>query len=197
MYNISFIGNCQTVGLCFYMQQLKNIKEYNIYYLCYGDEFKPHLERWSDKVNNKIIEQYEAIEIIKNSDFIIYQEIDISKSCFSNYNKLCELKNQSCKLIKIPSIYLNYNDYENSLKELQNREISKNVDITVSNIIEKSKNDKIVFGINHPTTFLFLEIIKELCMILDINFFEKCEYDKYIENFNYMELPYVEGYYGY
>lgn len=120
----------------------------------------------SDKVNNKIIEQYEAIEIIKNSDFIIYQETNISKSYFSNYNKLRQLKNYTCKLIRIPSIYLNYNDYDNSLKELQRREISKNVDITVSNIIEKNKNDKIVFGINHPTTFLFLEIIKELCMIL-------------------------------
>jgi len=101
------------------------------------------------------------------------------------------------KRCKIPSIYINYNDYDNSIKELQYREIKKKVDITVSNIIDKFKEEKIVFRINHPTTFLFLEIIKELCIILNISFFEQHEYNKFLENFNFMNLPYVEGYYGY
>ncbi len=195
--NITFIGNCQTVGLCFYLQELTKTKNYNVYYCCYGDEFIPHLGYWSDKVNNKIINDNESIEIIKNSDYIIYQEIDISKSYFCNYEKLSELKKTYCQLIKLPSIYVNYNDYDNSIKELKYREITKKVDITVSNIIDKFKEDKIVFGINHPTTVLFLEIIKELCIILNINFFEKYEYEKYLKNFNFMGLPFVEGYYGY
>lgn len=195
--NITFIGNCQTVSLCFFLQELTESKNYNCYYCCYGAEFIPHLGSWSNKVNNKSINDIESIEIIKNSDFIIYQEIDISKSSFSNYEKLCELKKTYCKLIKLPSIYVNYNDYDNSIKELKYREKINKVDITVSNIIDKFKEDKIVFGINHPTTFLFLEIIKELCIVLNINFFEKNEYEKYLKNFNFMGLPFVEGYYGY
>lgn len=195
--NIIFIGNCQIVSLCFFLQQLTKFKNYNVYYCCYGDEFIPHLGKWSDKVINKIIDQCESIEKIKNSDFIIYQEINISKSYFCNYKKLCELKKPTCKLIKMPSIYVNYNHYDNSIKELQCREIKNKVDITVSNIIDQFKYDKLVFGINHPTTFLFLEIIKKLCIFLNINFFEQHEYNKYLENFNFMDLPYVEGYYGY
>lgn len=187
--NITFIGNCQMVSLCFFIQQLLKNEKYYICYCCYGDEFEPHLGTWSDKVINKIINMDESIEIIKNSDFIIYQEIDIHKSYFSNFEKLCELKNTNCQLIKIPSIYINYNDYDNSIKELQHREINKNVDIAVSTIIEKNKEDKLVFGAVHPTTFFFLEIIKELCIILNLNFFENNEYNKFLENSNFMDLP--------
>jgi hypothetical protein len=43
--------------------------------------------------------------------------------------------------------------------------------------------------INHPNTFLFMEIIKELCNLLNLNFFTEEQYNIFIKNPNYMELP--------
>ena len=55
MINITFIGNCQMVSLCFYMQQLfKNDKNYNIAWVLYSNYFIKHLGNWSIKCNNKI-----------------------------------------------------------------------------------------------------------------------------------------------
>jgi len=109
--NITFIGNCQTVSLCFYFQQLLN-ENNNICWVLYGEEFTPHLNNWSIKCKNKILDYDKSIQKIKDSDIIIYQNIDIKKSLFCNTNTLCKIMKNSCKLIKIPSIYLIYNDFD-------------------------------------------------------------------------------------
>lgn len=70
---ITFIGNCQTTSLCFYFQEL--LGDYNIYWLLYDNQFIKHLNEWSDKVKNKIINYDISLDIIKNSDVIVYQEI--------------------------------------------------------------------------------------------------------------------------
>jgi hypothetical protein len=147
------------------------------------------LGNWSVKCKNKIIDYDNSIQAIKDSDIIIYQNIDINKSLFSNTNTLHELTNNSCKLIKIPSIYLIYNDFSNSIKELINRENENNVDIKVSNILYNFKNTNLMLTCNHPKTFLFLEIIKILCILLNYNFFTEEQYNNFLKNENYMELP--------
>ena len=78
---ITFIGNCQMLTLCFYFQQLLNNNN-NIYWILYGEEFKQHLyiTNWSDKCLNKILDYDKSIQIIKNSDIIIYQNISLDKS---------------------------------------------------------------------------------------------------------------------
>jgi len=116
--NITFIGNCQILSLCFYFQQLLNKYEnYNICWVLYGEEFKQHLSDWTVKCKNKIIDYDNSIQTIKDSEIIIYQNIDVKKSLFSNTNTLLEITKKSCKLIKIPSIYLIYDDFDNSIKE--------------------------------------------------------------------------------
>ena len=78
MKRILFIGNCQTLSLCFYFQQLvkKYNNEYIVSWVLYGNEFKPILEHeWTKKCQNIIIDQNESFELIKTSDVIIYQEI--------------------------------------------------------------------------------------------------------------------------
>jgi hypothetical protein len=93
-------------------------------------------------------------------------------------------------LIRIPSIYLDYNNYDNSLQELKRRENEKSVDINVSTIFEKYRNKNIQLMLNkfHPTTFLFLEIMKELCLLMNIDFFTKRQYRFLLKNKNFMGL---------
>jgi len=186
--NITFIGNCQTVSLCFYFQQLLN-ENNNICWVLYGEEFTHHLNNWSIKCKNKILDYDKSIQKIKDSDIIIYQNIDIKKSLFCNTNTLCKIMKNSCKLIKIPSIYLIYNDFDNSIKELIKRENENNVDIKISNILYNFKDTNLMLADNHPNTFLFMEIIKLLCNLLNYNFFTEEQYNNFLKNKNYMELP--------
>ena len=186
--NITFIGNCQTVTLCFYFQQLLN-ENNNICWISYDKKFKQHIGNWSKKCKNKIIDYRYAIKKIKESDVIIYQIINVSKSPFSNTNALRQITKNSCKLIKIPSIYLIHNDFDNSIKELINRENENDVDIKVSNILCKFKDVNLMLNCFHPKTFLFMEIIKLLCNLLNYNFFTEEQYNNYLKNENYMELP--------
>ena len=183
---ITFIGNCQTVSLCFYFQQLLTCE---VYWILFGNEFKPHLGEWSDKVKNKIIDPEKSINCIKNSDIIIYQQIIKDKSYFSNDETLQNLKKETCILIKIPSIYLDYSDYEYSIRELKKREIENEVNVKVSDIFEEYKNDKLMLTVNHPNTFLFLKIVDKLCNILGINTFTQNEKEIFLKKDNYMNLP--------
>jgi hypothetical protein len=179
------------VSLCFYFQQLLNKTNYNVSWVLYGEEFKQHIGNngWSMKCKNKIMDYENSIKQIENSDIIIYQNIDINKSLFSNINTLQEIKKSSCKLIQIPSIYLIYNDFENSIKELINRENINNVDIKISNILYKFKDINLMLTCNHPNTFLFLEIVKILCDLLNLTFFTEYKYNRFLKKENYMELP--------
>ncbi len=145
--------------------------------------------RWIDKVKNKSLDYDVSIDVIKNSDIIVYQEISKEKSEFSNIETLRVIKKESCKLIIVPSIYLDYSDYENSIKELQKREIHNKVDILVSDIFEKYREQQLMLTIWHPSTFLFLEIVNEICNILNIETFSKTTREMFLQDDNYMQLP--------
>ena len=189
MINISFIGNCQTASLCFYFQQLLDSNMYHVSYIMYGEEFRMHLSGWSHKVNNKITNYDESINTIKNSDIIIYQEIVKEKSLFSNTETLKLIKKESCKLIMMPCIYLVYSNFDISIKELRRRELENKVDLIISDILEKYRDTNHMLTIHHPNTFLFLEIVNEICKIINIDTFSENKRNIFLQNPNYMNLP--------
>jgi hypothetical protein len=174
------------VSLCFYFQQLLDC---NIQWVLYGDHFKPHIGGWSDKVKNKIVEYDASIDAIKNSDIIIYQQISKERSSFCNTESLQIIKKESCKLILVPYMYFKYSDFNNSIEELKKREIRNKADICVSDIYQKYKGDCLMLGVNHPTTFLFLEVVDEICKILHIDTFSQSKREVFLKKNNYMELP--------
>jgi len=192
--DITFIGNCQTIALCIYFQDI--LKNDTISWLLYGEEFEKHIvQGWTEKCKNKIMGYDTSIEQIKNSDIIIFQEISKEKSLFCNTETIEKLKKESCRIIKIPSINLDCNNYDESLKELQVRENMNNVDIKVSTIFEKYRlqnaENKLMLTTNHPKTLLFLEILNEISLLLNIKSFclqtERCIH--YMMNDNYVGLP--------
>ena len=113
----------------------------------------------------------------------------MSISSISNTNKLSKLKKNNCKLIKIPSIHLTYSDFDNSIQEIIKRENTNNVDIKVSDLFVKYRDRNLMITNNHPKTFLFLEIVKILCNLLNLNFFTDEECQNFLKNENYMQLP--------
>lgn len=197
---ITFMGNCQTLALCYYFQQLQYS---NASWICYGEEMKRVIiprkwrglfikpNHWSDKCKNKIFNYLDQIEEIQKSDVIIYQEISTTKSYICNTKLIKELCKTSCRLIKLPCIYLEYHDYDNSIKELQARELANSVDICVSKIFEKFRDQNMLLTKNHPNTFLFMQIVEELCSQLNIPFFSEERLRVFLQNNNYIDLPFV------
>jgi hypothetical protein len=154
--NITFIGNCQTVALCFYFQQLLNNNHYSINWVLPYKSFRRHLKKWSEKCKNKYISDDKCIETIKNSDIIIYQNISLDTSKFCNTNTLEKISKRSCKLICIPCAYLIYEDFDNSIINLIERENKNNVDITVSDIFFKFRNKNLMLTVIHLILIFFL-----------------------------------------
>ncbi len=76
-------------NVVFFFQQLVSDK---CSWILYDDSFKQYLGEWSDKCKNKIIDYNEAINQIKESDYIIFQNIDDNKSSYCNTSILNELK---------------------------------------------------------------------------------------------------------
>lgn len=184
---ISFIGNCQTLTLCFYFQQLLNKSDFNSNWLLYGNEFRRHLGPWSNKCVDKILDERTIIEKAKKSDIIIYQEV--KDSTIAKTDILKALVKPSCKLIKIPSIHLDYKNFDASLNELKLRENAGGVNITVSNLLEKYRNQNQMLTVNHPNTKLFIEIVQELCTFLNLTISFPEKISLFLKNNNYMNLP--------
>ena len=193
MKYITFIGNCQLLCLCFFFQQLLPSENYTVKWVCYGKDFeRPSKRKWAQKCKNKVYNYDKVIKLIKASDIIIFQEVCPEKSLFCNKKTISSLIHKSCKLLVFPSIHINYRNYKNSLKELQRREKLNKVDITVSDIIIKHEGKNLMVNstsIKHPGTLFFMEITKKICEKLDLNFFSEQQYEKFIKNNNYMELP--------
>lgn len=186
---ITFIGNCQTLSLCFYFQLLHPEND-NIRWLLYGESFKPHAgPGWSSKCKNKVFDYDQSHKIIRESDVIVFQEVRLGKSAFCNAATLTEMKKESCKLIQIPCFYLDYDDYANSLKELQRREDLNKVDVKISDIIAQNRSSKLMLTINHPNTFILLEAMKKLCVLIGLEFFPPLVYRHIMQNDNFMGLP--------
>ena len=191
MIYIGLVGNCQTVGLCILLQELiKDNSNYSVYWCCYGDEFIQHLTDWSDDCN-KILNYQESVNYLKKCDFIIYQNVCEEKSPFLNKKCIQSYKKPDTKLISISSIYLNYDYFDASIIELQKREIEHNITIPVSDIFLKYKDtDKqLLLNVHHPTTLLFFEILKIICSMIGIGFYDDDTYNYYVQNKNYVKLP--------
>ena len=203
---IVFIGNCQTVGLCYLLQKLlesrvmtgetiikteKNINnDYIVYWLLFGELFRRHVGKWADKCKNKILEEDSSIEIIKHCDIIIYQDIMPEKSNFGNDSFLKKNIKDGCKTIKIPSMHIKINT-ENVVQNflgLHQRTTNNNVDISVSDLILKYGTDILFNTTNHISTFFMLEILKRICLLINIDFFSLDDYQELIKNRDIMNL---------
>ena len=189
---IAFVGNCQMVSLCYFLQQLLGLQLFDIKWINYNDAFATHLHSWSDKCLHKILNANEGIEFLKNCDSIIYQNIKRETSPFFNSENIFSYKKKECLLISITSIHLDINSYDESINKLKEIDDNNNNTIKVSRIIEKYyPHHKLLLSLslNHPSTFLFLEILREICSIMNIPFFKENVYNTFCRNSNFMDLP--------
>ena len=182
---IGFVGNCQTVYLNFLLEELlKNNSQYITKWCCYNIKTAYFA---NVKSKNKIKDHNEGINYLKECDFIIYQHILPQTSEFFSTDCILKYKKNTCVLISMPSIHFDITNYDSSLLELQRRESINNVTISVSNIIQENKNQRLFIDIIHPTPFLFLEIFKKICSLMNINSFTNEQYNFFMKENNTMK----------
>jgi hypothetical protein len=188
---IGFVGNCQMVTLCYYTQQLLKDHNHEIRWVCYNYLFLEHFDtenRWGDKCVNKIYDTTEGIEFIKKCDIIFYQKIRPETSQYFNFNNIITY-NKYARFISMPSIKIDLKNVEESLKKLRMREVKYKHDICITSIFKKHTEDVLLLSHDHPTTFLFMEIMKKICKFLNVPFFKNEQYQMFMSNNNYMGLP--------
>jgi hypothetical protein len=83
--------------------------------------------------------------------------------------------------------------FEHMPKGLRDREIANRVDITASDMFERFRDTKLMMDICHPTTFMFVEIVREICTRTGLTFFTDEQVARFLENENHMGLPVPPG----
>lgn len=170
---IGFVGNCQANALCWYF---RNLLQSDFYWVdgVFGGKNHPYINnqnRFLDQTKFNIFDHEIGIKYLKSCDVIIYQKIRPERNAYFNYLKIeKEYSNENTKLISFPHIF--FNEEIGDYKEMAIREEKNNVSIRASEIIKNNKKHQLmVRGIkNHdyPTAFFFIEIIKAILNILDI-----------------------------
>jgi hypothetical protein len=117
----------------------------------------------------------------------VFQEICKEKSTFCNAETLRRLKKPSCALIQLPSIHIDFSNPQ-SMAELERREEMNKVDVRVTPMLKRHGQTS-MRTINHPTTFLFFEIMDEICDLANMPRFTDDEKRPFLQNDNYMGLP--------
>ena len=194
MIRIGFVGNCQTLGLLFFFKDLVRDLNYELKWICYREP----LPNWKiirraktifDCEQNIIQDIEEKINYLKKCNYIIYQPIKEETSINFNFKKILSYSNKNCKLISFITIFITKNrNFKKQIKELSRREQYYNTNIKISNFLKNYEGncEKIMLSRNHPTTITFLELIKQICNIININFFD--DTSKYLKNINFIHL---------
>ena len=125
----------------------------------------------SDKIKFHVFDKNKKREILQTCDIIFYQPN------FETLNIIKENSNSRCqKTIDISPIFVD------DIEFIERKETKYNTLIRVSEIIKKNKNINLYTKKhNHPCSFLFLEIIKELCDIINVKYYNQETYDSLIK----------------
>lgn len=179
---ITLLGNCQTKALTWYIEQLN--KNFDVKWICidfFNDAAWALNKNFKGKDVSIIFDQNESVKRLKDSDYIIYQHISHEKS---NYNEDQIKKHQKdAELISISSMFYYPADPDKkSLKGMIRRAKNWNIDIPAHKIIEKHGPKIVMHDKNHPNTFYFLELVREICVKTGWHYYSNQQYNQYLKD---------------
>ena len=182
---IATIGTCQAKIIAWYMRQLN--PEYQAKWICpevFSDweERSEKAKHFKDQFYNNIWNHDEGVAYLKDADCIIYQKIEPKTSPLFNYDKIESYKKRNAKTVSL-TYFLHSPTDPSLIKGMMERESNLLPDIRVSDIIlnHPKKNEFKFSKVGNPpgthcNSTLFLEIIREICKILNFEFFSEEEY---------------------
>jgi len=166
---ISFVGNCQTMSLSKFARELPD--KHESYWLCFEPEWKSaawtrSVSLWGEtQLQYNIFDNNISIKTLIQSDIVVYQPNFIHNDIIK---KVCG--DQTLHITLSPV-------FVNNLNYMRNKENKYMTSIKISDIITQNSNNLLyINNDNHLTTFLSLEILKQICLIANIEFFDASTY---------------------
>ena len=130
-----------------------------------------------------VVEKENGIERVMDSSFLIYQHLSSGASDEFNSEKI-KLYNPACNFISISSFYFDPDiPRENRLSGMIRRAKTHNIDVPSYKIIEQHgpKIEIINSEPNHPSTFYFLELVREICEKTGWSYYSNEQYNQYLK----------------
>ncbi len=162
---IAYVGNCQTAGLCKFTAELPSTPQ--VRWLCYTSEWdiwnKDVRVFGAEQLGRHLYREEECNEYLRTCDLVVYQNIQGWSDRQFFEGKIPE----TCQTISLPPVYLS------NVAGMIEREERLQIDISVAELVARYP-DKVMHlnakG-NHITTFLTLEILREICRRANLEFF--------------------------
>jgi len=177
---ITLLGNCQTMALTFYLQQLN--KDFDVQWIQLhgelGKKIASEANHWGKKIT-KISSIETGIDRLQQSDYVIFQHLRLNTSPHYNFKQLKKHVTKG-KLISISSFYYDP-DTQQGLFGMINRAKKENIDIPAHKIIEKHGSKIKIHKQNHPRVFYFLELVREICAKTGWNYYSDEQYNQYLK----------------
>ena len=158
------MGNCQTLTYAWYLKRL--IPDLDVKWLGseqFANAVWPRSRTWSSV--DRIYDAEEVRNILEEGCFLISNNDNKNKSLFEDKYPRTTIKTITCM-------------HEN-IDGMKERELDWDIDIKLSTIFEDTKANMLTN--HHPDTYTFLLIIKQICDLLDVPFFNAEDYDKYLK----------------
>ena len=188
---IATVGSCQAMALNWYIRQLRPDDEVK---WCAIELFSnwhttipqdKHNELWLDQGSYNIYETKPAIEYLKSADYIVYQCINSEKSKLFNPDQIQLYKKTSTKTCTLPYFKVCHDEID-PLAGLKERERKMKLDFKISDIL-LFNDKKAAFKFNsngvHPNSALCLEIVRNICNVLNWPFYSDKQYIELIESY--------------
>ncbi len=182
---ITLLGNCQTKALTWYIAQLH--EEFDAAWICMEALTSQHWgppPGFRGKKIKTIVDSEQAIERLRNSDYVIFQHLDTKTSKKYNFQEL-QKHVQKGKLISISVMFYNPSQHildGSFLQGMIERAKRHNIDIPAHKIIEKHGSKiKMIAVPTHPAVFYFLELVREICNFTGWEYYTDDQYYKYME----------------
>lgn len=182
---IATTGSCQAMAIAWYMRQLN--PQYQVKWIC-PEIFRnwessiPDAKYFKDQLYHNIWDHEEGVAYLKDADCIIYQKIEPRTSPLFNYDKIESYKKSNAKTVSLTYIIHSPTDLS-LINGMIERESNLLPDIKVSDIIlNHPKKNEFKFNKDgnppgaHCNSTLFLEIVREICNLLNFEFFNEEEY---------------------
>jgi len=200
LISVVVIGNCQAEALAWYIRRLpqNKILAKKSLFSCnwiVAERFKEHLKKIykkdfkkyqflhadaksrhnlvvkdSGEIAFNIFEKERAIKKIQNADIIIFQKIQKGTSALFNHENVKIMAKDDAKLISISNFFYSKKD-KKYLEGMKEREDKLRVLLKASYLIKKNPNINSHIRPEHPNVFYFLELVKEICKILDWTYY--------------------------
>ena len=158
------MGNCQTLTYARYLKRL--LPDLDVMWLTserFANANWSTDQLWSS--TDRIYDAEEVRNILEEGCFLISNHDNKNKSYFKGKYPHTNIKTITC--------------IHENIDGMKERELDWDIDIKLSTILEDIKANMLTA--NHPDTYTFLLIIKQICDLLDVPFFNAEDYDKYLK----------------